>query len=120
MASKLPFDTFLEIEWDDAMSNDGWIAVTDDVDPIRIVTRGWLIKETDTYITVAASIYRHSADTVGSTQTIPLKMITSRRELKVSNARSKLRHKLHPKSSAEEIHREPGEGGPVLKPDGRG
>jgi hypothetical protein len=112
---RLPYPTFIEIEWEDAASNDGWISKEEDTSPVIIVSRGWLVRETDTYITIANSIHKFSDQQVGGTQTVPLGMIKSRRELKVTNARSKLRHKLHPEPSAEEIHREPGEGGPVLK-----
>lgn len=118
--SKLPYSTFLIIEWHDATSNDGWTSPDADVDVEHIVSAGWLIKETEIYVTIAGSIYRNSPSTIGSTMTIPKGMIVSRKEVKISNARSKLRHKLHPEPSAKEIHREPGESGPVLKPNGRG
>lgn len=107
---KLPFDKFMEIVWDDAVSNDGWVDVGVDATPERIVSRGWLIKETDTYITLAGAIYQRHGDTIGSTQTIPVGMIVSKREVKLSNARSNTRHKVHPQPAAEEVYREPGEG----------
>jgi len=110
MASKLPFDTFIEVVWDDAVSNDGWVSVDEDATPERVVSRGWLIKRTDTYLVLAGAVYERHGNTVGSTQTIPIGMIVSERELKVTNARSKLRHKLHPEPSAEEVHREQGKG----------
>lgn len=120
MTKKLPFDTYLEVVWNDAASHDGWVEIDADAEPMQIITRGWLIKETSTYIVLAASLQLDNATTVGSTQIIPLGMIHSRRQLKVTNARSKLRHKLHPEPSAEEVHREQVEGGPVLKSNGRG
>lgn len=107
---KLPFETFIEVVWDDAVSNDGWVSVDTDATPERVVSRGWLIRREDTYIVLAGAIYESHGNTIGSTQTIPIGMIVSERELKVTNARSKLRHKLHTEPGAEEIHREPRKG----------
>jgi len=107
---KLPHERYVEVIWDDAASNDGWVELDADTAPQQIITRGWLIKENDAYLVLAASLQIDNANTVGSTQIIPLGMIVSRRELKVSNASSKLRHKLHPEPSAKEVHRKPGEG----------
>jgi hypothetical protein len=108
--TKLPYTVFLEIEWEDAASNEGWVSKDEDTSPVLIVSRGWLIKENARYLTLANSIHKHSDSEVGGTQTIPCGMIRLRRELKVTNARSKLRHKVHSQSSAEEIHREPSKG----------
>lgn len=90
MKSPLPYTVFLEIEWTDATSNDGWVDVGEEIDIEHIVTRGWLIKETEVYVTLAGSIYKKDAKTVGSTMTIPVGMIVSRRELRITNARRKL------------------------------
>lgn len=100
----------MEVTWDDATSNDGWVGVKDNIELERVVSRGWLIKQTIDFITLAASVFIGDADTVGSTMTIPCGMIISKRELKVSNARSKSRHNIHPKPGAKEVHREPSEG----------
>lgn len=108
--SKLPFNTFMEVVWDDAVSNDGWVSVDEDATPERVVSRGWLIKKTDTYIVLAGAIYERHGNTVGSTQTIPCGMIQSSRELKVTNVRSHPQDRLHPKPVAEKVHREPGKG----------
>jgi hypothetical protein len=103
---------FWEVVWDDAASNDGWVDVDADTTPERIVTRGWLIRKTETYLTLAAS--QHLSDEnknrVGSTQTIPCGMIVSKRKLKVTNASSKSRNNLRTKPGAEELHREPSKG----------
>lgn len=107
---KLPHTKFMEVVWMDAASNDGWVEIEGDNTPMQIITRGWQIKENPTYIVLAASLQLDNPSTVGSTQIIPIGMIVSSRELKVSNASSKLRHKLHPEPSAEEIHREPSKG----------
>lgn len=106
----LPYTTYMEVVWDDAASDDGWVDVTLSSDPTRIITRGWLIKKTDTYLMLAASLHVDTASTVGSTQIIPIGMIVTCREIKVSNARSVTRHNIHPEPSAEEVHREPSNG----------
>lgn len=110
MKLKLPHDRYVEVVWNDAASNDGWVELDGDDTPQQIITRGWLIKEYPTYIVLAASLQIGNANTVGSTQIIPIGMIVSRRELKVMNARSVTRHKIHPEPGAEKLHREPSEG----------
>lgn len=109
-AGKIPFNTFLEVHWNDAVSNDGWVELSEDTEPQLVITRGWLVKETAHYITLAASVYPDNTSTVGSTQTIPNGMIVSKREVRVTNARSKLRSKVHTQPHSEELHREPGKG----------
>lgn len=112
---KLPFDKFVEVVWNDAASHDGWVQIDADAEPMQIMTRGWLIKETATYLVLAASLQLDNETTVGSTQIIPLGMIVSQRELKITNARSKSRDKLHTQPSPAPLHREQSESGPVLK-----
>lgn len=109
-ALKLPHNKFVEVVWNDAASDEGWVDLSADSEPMKIITRGWLIKEYPSYIVLAASLQVDNKDTVGSTQIIPLGMIITQRELKVVNARSKPRHKLHTKPGAEEVHREPSKG----------
>lgn len=104
------FDTFMEVVWDDAVSNDGWVEV-DLVEPIpRVITRGWVIQDTPEKITLANSVFDSDKKTVGGTQTIPRGMIVSYRKLKVTDASSKPRHKVHSQPRAEELHREPSKG----------
>jgi hypothetical protein len=116
--TKLPFDTYLEVVWNDAASHEGWVDIDGDNEPMQIITRGWLVRETPSYVMLAASLQMAVATTVGSTQIIPVGMIVSRRELKVLNARSNTRNKLHPKRDATQVHREQSESGPVLKSNG--
>lgn len=108
--AKLPYEKFVEVIWEDAASNDGWISNTEDTSPEIIISRGWLIRETNKYITIASALHCSSAEEIGSTQTIPIGMIVSRRELKVSNASIKLRRKVHPEPGAEKLHREQSKG----------
>lgn len=108
---KIPYP-LVEIIWDDASSNsESWVHLDDIVRPERVNTTGFLVKETEEFITIAASVsaVEEYIDTVGNTMTIPKGMIVSRREVRLVNARSKSRHKLHPKPVAEEVHREPSE-----------
>lgn len=107
--AKIPYSTFMEIVWNDAASHDGWVEIDADTEPVRIITRGWLIKDTDVYFMLAASLHMDDASTVGSTQIIPKGMILSQRILKVTNASSKPRHKVHSQSCTKELHREPSE-----------
>lgn len=105
-----PFAYYLEVEWEDAASNDGWADKDTDLGPEIILSRGWLVKEHATYITLANTIHKESDHQFGGTQTIPRGNIVKCRELKVSNASIKLRRKLHPEPGAEEVHREPRKG----------
>lgn len=100
---KLPFDKFVEVVWLDAASHEGWVEVDGDNEPMQIITRGWLIKETSTYIMLAASLQVDVAATVGSTQIIPLGMIVSQRELKVTNVKSRTRASKKSENSQAEL-----------------
>ena len=103
------YNVYMEIIWDDASTNEGWVE-TSVLGVQRVITRGWLVKETKEYISLAASIYSDSADYIGGVQTIPHGMIISRRELKVSNVRKQSQDRLHPKPHAEEVYRESSKG----------
>lgn len=110
-AFKIPYP-LVEIIWDDAASNsESWVNLSDIQEPERVNTTGFLVKETDEYLTVANSVSAEEdfIDTVGNTMTIPKGMIISRREVRIANVR-KPKHKVHPKPAATEVHREQGEG----------
>src|SRR6266403_3822988 len=96
------YSTFMEIVWEDASSNDGWSSQSDDHETETVITRGWVVKQTDKSITLAGSVGPTKDDTFGSTQTIPCGMIVSKRELKVTSASSKPRHNIRAKSGTEE------------------
>lgn len=106
----LPYSTFVEVVWEDAASNDGWVSHTDDTTPEIIVSRGWMIKDEEKYITIASAIHKSSKDEIGSTQTIPRGMIVSFNQLKVSHASKQLRRKVHSEPGAEKLHREQSKG----------
>jgi hypothetical protein len=82
---------FVEIVWDDAASNsETWVTTDAITGPEQVITRGWLVKETDKFVAVAGSVANEAVEneTVGNTITIPLLgMIVSRRELRLSTAR---------------------------------
>lgn len=87
--SSLPY---MEVTWLDASSEDGWIDQTTDLSPPEMVTRGWLYKETDTYLVLVNTIGNDHDHGVGGSNSIPKGMIVSSRKLRVSNARSIIRH----------------------------
>jgi hypothetical protein len=81
---------FVEIVWDDAASNvNSWVSPQDLAKPERILSRGWLVREDDTYVVVAASIVAEGTieDDVSNTTCIPKGMIVDRSELKFSRKR---------------------------------
>lgn len=91
-AAYTPPYPFVEIIWDDAASNsETWVTTDDITGPEQVITRGWLVKEEEKFIAVAASVANEAIEneTVGNTMTIPKGMIVSRRELKLSTARPK-------------------------------
>lgn len=89
--AKSPYK-FYEIVWDDATSNsESWVHLNDIDEVERVITRGWLVKETDRALTIANSIsaQEDKMDTVGNVMTIPRGMIITQREIKVTSARPK-------------------------------
>lgn len=83
---------FVEVIWDDAASNsDTWVNTADIATPEQVITRGWLVKETSTYVSIASSVSNEAdhEDNVGNTMTIPKGMVVSRRDLKLTTARPK-------------------------------
>ena len=55
MKLKVPFK-FVEIEWADAHSTDAWVEESSLPEPAPIISRGWLVKDTKTYVVVAGTI----------------------------------------------------------------
>ena len=91
MAWKIPYP-LIEIIWDDATSNNAaWVHLDEISAPERVNTTGFLVKETDSYVTVAGSVSveEESVQTVGNTMTIPVGMIISRRTVKLVKPRKK-------------------------------
>jgi hypothetical protein len=91
-ATYTPPYPFVEIIWDDAASNSAtWVTADEITGPEQVITRGWLVKETDAYVALASSVANEELheETVGNTMTIPKGMIVSRRELKLSTLRPK-------------------------------
>lgn len=112
MAWRIPYP-IVEVIWEDAASNsESWVDLDDIAEPEKVNTTGFLVKETDVYVTVATSVSMEEdkIKTVGNTMTIPKGMIVSRREVRVTNARSKSRNKLRTKPCPKEIHREQSKG----------
>jgi len=83
---------FVEIIWDDASSNsESWTSIKDIAAPEQVITRGWLVQDTDAYVSIAASVSNEDLheEVVGNTMTIPRGMIVSRRVLSLSTKRVK-------------------------------
>lgn len=85
---KLPYPIYMEVIWLDASSEDGWVDHNTDLSPPRMVTRGWLYHDSETYLVLVNSLSIDDKEIVGGTNTIPKGMIVSSRKLKVSSARS--------------------------------
>lgn len=111
-AYKPPYQ-LVEVKWDDAASNsEAWVHKDDMEAPEQVITIGFVIKEDERAVYIASSVANDEdhEETVGNTMTIPKGMIVSRRNIRISDASRKPRHKLHTKPSAEELHREPSKG----------
>jgi hypothetical protein len=81
---------FIEIIWDDAASNSAtWVDIADVCKPEQVVTRGWLVVETDDYVSIVSSVSNDEANerNVGNVMTVPKGMIVKRRELSVMTRR---------------------------------
>ncbi len=78
---------YVEVEWADAVSIAAWRDLECLPKPARCVTRGWVVKETDTYIVTAGTVmYRKdgTVDVVGELLAIPKAgMVVKTRRLKV-------------------------------------
>ncbi len=81
---------FVEVVWDDAASNsESWVAVADVAELEQVITRGWLVKETEKFVCIAGSVSNEEdhEEIVGNTLSMPLGMIVSRRELSLNTAK---------------------------------
>lgn len=102
---KLSYDTFIEVQWVDAASNEAWSDASDDMSPPTMITRGWLIKETETYIVLANSLHKDTKD-FGGSNSIPKGMVTSIRKLKVSDFVQRKRVVSSKQNGAKTSHKE--------------
>lgn len=97
---------FVEVIWDDAASNnETWVQAKDITAPEQVITRGWLVRDTEKWVGVAGSVANEDLeeDHVGNTMTIPRGMIVSMREIKVITAKpKKTRKKKSMKPDAED------------------
>lgn len=75
---------FVEVEWVDAKSDATWCGHDELPNTARILTRGWLVRETDRCLTLAASVdMDESQRQVGEVITIPKGCVEIMRELGV-------------------------------------
>jgi hypothetical protein len=76
---------FVEVVWHDATADSAWCDEGDLPDLTVIVSRGWLCRETERAVTLAASIGGSKTKAeVGEVITIPRGCIATVRELKVA------------------------------------
>ena len=86
---KGPNYRYVEVIWDDATShNESWVSKDEEVLPATVVTRGWLVADKETYVSLASSVSTDPEDImVGNVSTVPRGMIKSMRDLRVSTAK---------------------------------
>lgn len=94
-ARKIPF-RFVEVLWEDAAShNASWADLEevekDGIGTVMVLTRGWLIKERERYVSIAGSVFADDEDSeqVGNITSIPRGMIRHIKDLKIVTARKK-------------------------------
>ena len=107
---------FVEIIWDDAASNSQtWVEVGDITGPEQVVTRGWLVKETNSYVCIAGSVANEAIEdeTVGNTMTIPKGMIVERRELTLATRKPKTKKQRGKNESRSENRPAASQAGPI-------
>jgi len=78
---------FVEVVWDDATVTGGaWVGLDDISDPERVISRGWLVKENEAALYLAASVANEDMEehTVGNVMTIPVGMVITRRVLRIT------------------------------------
>lgn len=78
------------IVWEDAESNDTWVALKDVThdDPTNVASIGWLVKETPTRIVLVASIdLSNEKDMVSGHVTIPKTQVKEIKELTIKKPR---------------------------------
>ena len=82
---------YVEVVWDDATAhNESWVEEDEECLPATIITRGWLISDKPTHVSVASSVCHDPEDkTVGNVATIPRGMIKTMRDLRVTTAKAK-------------------------------
>lgn len=66
---------FVKVLWLDACSCDEWTETDKLPAPIPVTSMGWMAKEEEDYIVLAASHYGEEVDVWGQTITIPSGMI---------------------------------------------
>jgi hypothetical protein len=84
---------YVEVIWEDAVAhNESWVDIkNENVDTELVITRGWLVKEKEGYVSIASSVAgeKSGEDQVGNVASIPRGMIKSMRNISVVKARAK-------------------------------
>lgn len=69
----------IEVVWDDSITDSGWEATPENLEPSLAVTVGFLVRETQEHILIAST---YDEDHTNARLQIPKKCIKSRKELK--------------------------------------
>lgn len=65
---------FVEVKWIDSASTSTWSTLKDLAEPVTILTRGWLVRDEETYVVLAGSRCLktdHDTEIFGEHITIP-------------------------------------------------
>lgn len=78
---------FVEIRWLDCCGGKTWASEDELPKPVKVTTRGWLVKETDEYVVVAGTWHPDNDEvgkfTFGDTSAIPKNgMVITKRRVK--------------------------------------
>ena len=76
------FPQFVEVIWDDAQSTADWVDRDNLPKVPRHVTRGWLIKDDDKEIILAATLQMTGGDALGEVVNILKGMVVERRVMR--------------------------------------
>lgn len=109
---------FVEVFWRDAIETSrGWVRGGLLEPPPLVHSRGWLVKQTDNFVVLCASMDPLLGEEGEITQvmTIPVSMMEGVYELrttrkKVKQNADRTQHHVHPEPPPEAVHREPGQG----------
>lgn len=86
---------YVEVMWDDAVSNSQtWAHLDDIAKPERIITRGWLVVDEPSYVSIASSVCGTDGvyeGVVGNTLTVPRGMIVDMFDISATRKRARKR-----------------------------
>jgi len=81
------FPKYVEVFWDDALSTAEWVERSSLPKVPRHVTRGWLIKEDEKELVIAATLQLTGGDSLGEVVNILQGMVVGVRVMRVNDPR---------------------------------